>query len=78
MTKKENHCLKCNGLMERGFILDHSVVHETFPRWVEGEPSPGSTVGSLVGKKMRRVNRAERCVECGFLEFYTSDELVYG
>jgi len=68
--------------MERGFMLDHSVVHEIFPRWVEGEPSPGSpgstAPGSLVGKKMRRVNRAERCSECGYLEFYTSNEILYG
>ena len=81
MTKKENHCLKCNGLMERGFILDDRLVpgQQIFPRWLEGEPSQESTVpGSIVGKRMRRVDRAERCVECGYLEFYTSDEIVYG
>ena len=65
--------------MELGFMLDHSVVHESFPRWVEGEPAPGAGVpGSLVGKKMRRVARAERCCDCGYVEFYTGDEIIYG
>ena len=82
MTSKENHCPKCNGLMERGFMLDrtlHPIIDETFPRWVEGEPAPGSSEPrSVIGKKTRRIERAERCTECGYLELYTSNEIVYG
>jgi len=63
----ENHCPKCNGQMENGFIVDHGHTYSTISTWVQGTPKadlngvntePGSPVVTM------------RCKACGFLESY--------
>ena len=83
MDATKNRCPKCAGPMERGFALDHNNVGG-FPvdsalTWVEGEPELGGLGGlKMAGKRTHVVSRADRCTSCGYVEFYTSNEVIYG
>jgi predicted nucleic-acid-binding Zn-ribbon protein len=82
MDAPTSQCPKCTGQMDRGFVLDRNnmfgLAADRFPRWVEGEPERGSSGGwKTSGKRTNEISRAERCENCGFLEFYTSKEVQY-
>ncbi len=82
MNATENRRPKCTGQMDRGFVLDRNNVlglaADRFPRWVEGEPEKGISGGwQTSGKRTNEIIRADRCGHCGFLEFYTSQEVQY-
>ena len=69
-----NTCPKCDGDMEKGWILDsgHSSAFQSC--WVEGEPEPSlfafMTGGKTVRGRLRRPIQSYRCKECGYLESY--------
>ena len=79
MEATKNQCAKCGGQMDTGFVLDRpTLVGDHFPRWLEGQPERGISGGwTTVGKKTNEINRADRCRNCGYLEFYTSMEVQY-
>ena len=80
MEATKIQCPKCGSQMDTGFVLDRSLllIGEHFPRWLEGEPERGISGGwKVVGKKTNEINRADRCRNCGYLEFYTSMEVQY-
>lgn len=67
-------CPKCNGTMERGFIVD-STYGATFPvRWFEGVVEISRWVGIKNLRKRRRFGLVtDRCSKCGFLESYATE-----
>jgi hypothetical protein len=78
MANTDDRCSKCEGKMEVGFIHNRLLGSPSI-EWVEGTPeySALNTI-KLIGKRMRFINRANRCTACGYLELYTSDEIHYG
>lgn len=82
MDAAQDQCLKCNGQMDRGFVLDRNnlfgLAADSFPRWVEGEPERGiSGSWKTSAKRTHEISRVDRCENCGLLEFYTSKEVQY-
>ena len=70
MDKSNTNCPKCGAEMEAGYILDQTYGANLPSNWIEGEP-----VKSFwsVDKKHYQVQTL-RCVRCGFLESYTTEE----
>ncbi len=63
-------CLKCEGLMEEGFVPDltDAGIKQSF--WVEGLPEKSWRFGlKLKGKRTFPI-RVFRCCNCGHLDFY--------
>ena len=78
MDATNSHCPKCEGQMERGFVCDHSLASDRLLQWVEGEPEKGGTTGlKLIGRKANEITRTDKCVKCGYLEFYCSSDIKY-
>lgn len=71
-------CLRCNGFMDEGYILDRGTGWEKFKTyWIEGKPVKARfTIGvNPRGKKVSPVS-AFRCSSCGYLEFYARETSV--
>jgi hypothetical protein len=70
--------------MERGFVLDRNnlllmLPGHNVPQWVEGEAESGSSGGfKTAGKRTSKIDRADRCSDCGYVEFFSSKDLQYG
>jgi hypothetical protein len=63
-------CLKCNGAMERGFLVDHTYGASAASEWVEGPVEASFWTGvKLRGRERRRIEMF-RCERCGYLESY--------
>ena len=78
MEVSKSQCPKCTGLMHRGFVFDRSFTGDRFLRWVEGEPERGGATGlKLIGRKTSEISRTDKCEKCGYLEFYSSNEVQY-
>ena len=67
-------CSKCSGDMECGFLLDNAGGINLSKRWVEGLPEPSFWGGVKAFRKLKRVVKTCRCVQCGFLESYATAE----
>lgn len=82
MSEQKSQCAKCAGQMETGFVLDRNTVYvapaDNLLLWIEGEPERGILGGFKVAGKKTRELRADRCMSCGYVEFYASDEILYG
>jgi predicted nucleic-acid-binding Zn-ribbon protein len=77
MEVSNSQCPKCTGLMERGFVMDHSLIDYRLLR-VEGEPERGGPTGlKLIERKTSEITRTDKCDKCGYLEFYGSSEVQY-
>jgi len=68
--------------MERGFVLDRSLGRslgiDRVLRWVKGEPEIGGATGiKLVGKETSKISRTDKCRNCGYLEFFASNDVEY-
>jgi len=64
--------------MQEGFIPDFAGVYggKRVIVWVEGEPEPSTLEGGV--KTSDRANfliATYRCVSCGYLEFYATEEI---
>lgn len=75
---KPAQCPKCNGTFQEGFIADNTFPAKVIPAiWVEGSPEASAWSGKgsakVAGKAKRRV-QTFRCLECGYLESYATDE----
>ena len=68
-------CPKCNGPMERGFNLVDKDGHVVQARWMEGIASVSRWWGVRDLKKRRKYFIvADRCIKCGFMEQYATEE----
>jgi hypothetical protein len=76
MAHMQPICLRCQGAMETGFILDYTYGGRVVSSWVEGEPAQSTFFGKkVVGmtkvKDKRIIETATyRCTACGYLESY--------
>jgi hypothetical protein len=70
------HCRRCEGRLERGFLVDHGDMHvQLAAAWASGEPQTGFWRTSAVGRGERRMTLASyRCTCCGLLETYAHGE----
>ncbi len=71
----EMKCPKCENVMEEGHILDTiTSKYWTLSRWIEGCPEKSFWYG--LKTKGRRVYtiKAYHCVNCGYLEFYATED----
>jgi len=68
--------------MERGFVLDRNKLligsADDVPRWVEGDVEKGFSGFKIAGKRTIKIHRADRCGDCGYIEFFSSKEVQYG
>lgn len=70
-------CPKCNGAMERGFILDHHDGEALQSSWIEGSPQ---RVRFWTYRGVKTQNKRKfhidtlRCEQCGYLESYATNE----
>ena len=68
-----DHCLRCDGRLEEGFVMDHGHYDSTkVSAWVKGEPVSSFWTGVKAPKESRRPIRAMRCSACGRLELFAS------
>ena len=78
MEAANSQCPKCEGLMERGFVFDQSLTSSRLLRWVEGEAEKGGATGlKLIGRKANEITRTDKCLKCGYLEFYCGGDVKY-
>ena len=64
------HCPKCNGRMEQGFILDHTHGARVVSHWAAGAPLKSFWTGTKEPEGMVVPIGTYRCAACGFLEMY--------
>jgi hypothetical protein len=74
MNQSNLNCPKCNSEMDEGFIVDHGYGVIKPSDWVEGEPVKSFWTGTKISGKKQYAVRTMRCVRCGFLESYATDE----
>jgi hypothetical protein len=69
-------CIRCEGEMEEGFVLDHGHYNSKMvDTWVEGEPVQSFWSGIKTSDRRQYQVRTFRCVECGYLENYANEVL---
>lgn len=68
------NCSKCGAETEEGFILDRTYGAKMPSDWIEGEPVKSIWTGTKTTDKLRYRVRTFRCVRCGYLESYATDE----
>jgi uncharacterized protein DUF6487 len=67
-------CPKCNGTMQRGFVLDNADQGAyKQARWVPGEPEKSFWTGLKVPKDASIPIVTLRCDRCGYLESYATE-----
>jgi hypothetical protein len=66
---RQNHCAKCGGLMQTGFIVDRSYGSNFQEEWVQGRPRSFLYRVILRGAPRQKV-LTYRCATCGYLESY--------
>jgi DNA-directed RNA polymerase subunit RPC12/RpoP len=69
-------CIRCEGSMEDGYVLDRGHYNARMVNtWVEGEPVKSFWSGLNVDDRQQYEVRTFRCTECGYLESYANEEL---
>lgn len=67
------NCLRCQGPMESGFILELGASSVCQQKWVAGEPVPSFWNGLRI-KGVRTLEVITfRCTRCGHLESYAGE-----
>ena len=75
MTQPVINCVKCEGFMEEGFIVDRGHYDSTrVETWVEGKPVKSFWTGIKVSDRQQFKVRTFRCANCGYLESYAVEE----
>ena len=70
MREDEMNCLKCDGAMEEGFIMDLTVGGAGQKQWGKGKPKRTFIAGDVPSSGLRFKVTTYRCCKCGFLEDY--------
>ncbi|MDB4950621.1 MAG: hypothetical protein JWM27_3270 [Gemmatimonadetes bacterium] len=70
---QSTRCPKCEGKMERGFMVD-AAANSSYapPRWAPGQPEKSFWTGLKVDLKTALPVVTLRCTRCGFLESYAA------
>ena len=63
-------CLKCDGSMAEGFILDEGYGRFGVSTWQSGKPKRSFWMGIKQSKADQLKISSRRCERCGFLELY--------
>ncbi len=75
IMQSEIKCLKCSGAIIEGFVLDRTYGGKFQQTWVEGQPETSFWTGIKISERETLNVQAFRCVDCNYLEFYTTDEV---
>lgn len=71
MNQPVINCIKCEGYMEEGYIIDRGDNNVGLVNtWIEGEPVKSFWSGLKVNDKQRFKIKTFRCAGCGYLESY--------
>ncbi len=71
----EDKCIKCDSTMKQGFVFDRSDGNQKQQQiWVEGTAEKSLWSGIKTSGKTAFNVRANRCGNCGFLEFYADSK----
>jgi hypothetical protein len=71
MSTEPTRCLKCNGDMVQGFMVDWSQGgSRRVSNWVEGAPEKSFWHGTSAPDEKSMPVGTFRCTACGFLESY--------
>lgn len=68
-------CVKCGGGMSHGYIVDFTYGGRMQNRWIEGPPDPSFWTGLKISDKTQYLVATYRCVKCGYLESYATEEI---
>jgi transposase len=68
-------CPKCNGQMERGFIIDHSHTAQAVSEWAPGPPQRSFWTGTKLPEGRLPIGTF-RCSACGYLESYAHPDFA--
>ncbi len=74
MDESNTNCPKCNAEMEEGFISDQINSAKLASIWIAGEPVKSFWSGTKTNGKKHFQVKTLRCVRCGFLESYATEE----
>ena len=65
-------CLRCQGRMEAGFMVDEGHGTRTVAAWVEGAPERSIWTGIKTRDRRRLPVETWRCTRCGWLDAYAA------
>ena len=76
MNQPVINCVKCEGFMEEGFMIDRGdYEYKTVNTWIEGKPVKSFWSGIKVGGDKQQIQiKTYRCANCGYLELYAVEE----
>jgi predicted nucleic-acid-binding Zn-ribbon protein len=63
-------CPRCQGTMERGYIVDEGYGKKVVSSWASGQPERSIWTGLKLRGKEKRDVTTFRCRRCGYLESY--------
>ncbi|MBI3201269.1 MAG: hypothetical protein HYZ29_06960 [Myxococcales bacterium] len=76
MTTSPEQCPKCEGPMERGFVLDNTYGKRLVSHWAPGAPQKSFWLGTALPDEELIPIGTFRCSSCGYLESYARDEFA--
>lgn len=69
---RELACIRCQGSMEAGIVIDSTYGGTVQPTWVEGQPQRSIWTGLKLVGAVRMPITTYRCPRCGYLESYAA------
>ena len=63
-------CIRCQGTMEPGYIVDEGYGKRTVANWIAGAPERSIWTGLKTRGKDKLDVTTYRCRRCGYLESY--------
>jgi hypothetical protein len=76
MSHTPERCPKCDGQMERGFVMDMTYGGRLVSQWSAGAPVRSLWLGTRVPEEKQVPIGVFRCASCGFLEAYARPEFA--
>jgi len=71
-----DHCPKCKGAMEQGYVLDHTYGARVVSHWAKGAPQKSFFMGTKLPDQQLVPIGTYRCSACGYLEAYARPEFA--
>lgn len=75
MAGSQLNCPKCNGAMEKGFVLDNAPSDRIVGHWAQGSPQTSFWLGTKEPDVQLPIG-TYRCSSCGYLEAYAAREFA--